>query len=139
MLKDWVEQGGTLIVTGGPFAFGKGQTKGTMLEDLYPVQVRPDDLAEGGLFQSGGALPDGCPPYAGKAGSQLVHQTTAKPDAQIAIQCNGYPLLAWQKVGLGKVVVFTGMAVETDLKVQQFWSDPDWARWSTQFLRAVMP
>jgi len=140
MLKDWVEQGGTLIVTGGPNAFGKGQTRGTVLEDLYPIQVRPDDLVEGGSFESsGGVLPTGCPAFEGKAGSYLMHQTTARQDAQVVLQCHGNPLLAYQKVGLGKVVVFTGTAVENDLKVRPFWSDPDWARWSAQFLSAVVP
>src|SRR5262249_26801361 len=61
LLKDWVEQGGTLIVTGGPCAFGKGQTRGTVLEYIYPIQVRPDDLADGGPFQPGRTLPATCP------------------------------------------------------------------------------
>jgi uncharacterized membrane protein len=139
LLREWVDQGGTLIVTGGPQAFGKGQTKGTVLEDLYPVQVRLDDLAEGGSFQPGSALPMACPPYAGEAGSYLIHQTTAKQGAQLVLRCQGNPVLAYRKVGLGKVVVFTGTALENDLKVRPFWSEPAWARWSAQFLSTVMP
>jgi uncharacterized membrane protein len=138
MLQSWVEQGGTLLVTGGPHAFGKGQTKGTVLEDLYPVQVSADDLVEGGPFQPGKDLPGTCPAYRGRAGSFLIHQTTTKPGASIALQCKGSPLLAYQKVGKGTVAVFMGTAVETDLKVQPFWSEPDWAPWSKQFLSALM-
>jgi hypothetical protein len=139
MLKDWVQRGGTLIVTGGPNAFGKGQTRGTILEDLYPVRVRPDDLIDGGSFQPGKALPATCPPYKGKAGSYLIHRTTARPEARVVLQCNGCPLLAYQKVGLGTVVVFTGTGLENDQKVQPFWSDRAWGQWSTQFLRAILP
>jgi hypothetical protein len=139
MLHDWVEQGGTLIATGGPNAFGKGQTRGTMLEELYPVQVRADDLATGGSFQLGEALPANCQPYHGQAGSYLIHQTAAKPGARVVLKCQGYPLLAYQKVGLGTVVVFTGTALENDQQMQPFWSEPAWARWSAQFLNAVLP
>jgi uncharacterized membrane protein len=139
LLPEWVEQGGILIVTGGPYAFGKGQTRGTVFEDLYPVQVRPDDLTEGGLFQAGKALPPTCPPYRGQAGSALIHQTTARPGARVVLQCKGCPLLAYQKVGLGTVVVFTGTALETDQKVRPFWSEPAWGQWSAQFLRAILP
>jgi uncharacterized membrane protein len=139
LLKDWVEGGGTLIVTGGPNAFGKGQTRGTILADLYPVQVTPDDLIYGGSFQPGKALPATCPPFSGKAGSYLIHRTTARPEARVVLQCNGCPLLAYQKVGLGTVVVFTGTGLENDQKVQPFWSDREWGQWSTQFLRAILP
>jgi uncharacterized membrane protein len=138
-LQHWVEQGGTLIVTGGPSAFGKGQTRGTMLANIYPVEVQPDDLVDGGSFEpSSDALPTGCPPFEGKAGSCLIHQTTAKPGAQVVLRCQGHPLLAYQTVGLGKVVVFTGTALENDLQVRPYWSEPDWARWSTQFLSAIL-
>jgi uncharacterized membrane protein len=139
MLKDWVEQGGTLIVTGGPYAFGKGQTRGTVLEALYPVQVKPDDLIDGGSFKPGDALPPTCPPYRGEAGSYLIHQTTARPGAKVVLQCNGCPLLAYQKVRSGTVVVFTGTALEKDQKVRPFWSEPSWGQWSAQFLRAIVP
>jgi uncharacterized membrane protein len=138
-LKSWVEQGGTLLVTGGPYAFGKGQIKGTLLEDLYPVQVRPDDVIAGGPFQPGKAVPKGCPPYRGDTGSYLIHQTTAKPGAQVVLQCEGNPLLAYHKVGKGTVVVFTGTGLETEQKLRPFWSEPSWAEWSAQFLSAIGP
>jgi len=32
-----------------------------------------------------------------------------------------------------------GTALENDLKVRPFWSEPDWARWSAQFLSALVP
>jgi uncharacterized membrane protein len=139
LLKDWVEQGGTLIVTGGPCAFGKGQTRGTMLEDLYPIQVRPDDLTDGGPFQAGRALPAGCPPYRGEAGSYLIHQSEPRPGAQIVLRCKGSPLLAYQKVGSGTVIVFTGTALENDQKLRPFWSEEAWGQWSSDFLRAILP
>jgi uncharacterized membrane protein len=139
MLKDWVERGGTLIVTGGPNAFGKGQTRGTIFEDLYPVQVRPDDLIDGGSFEPGKALPATCPPYGGKAGSYVIHRTTARPDASVVLRCNGCPLLAYRKVGMGTVVVFTGTGLENDRKVRPFWSDRAWGEWSSKFLRAILP
>jgi uncharacterized membrane protein len=139
LLKDWVEQGSTLIATGGPQAFGKGQTKGTTLEDLYPIQVRPDDLHDGGVFQAGDALPPMCPVYRGQAGSYLIHRTTAKPGAKVVLRCNDCPLLAYHKVGLGNVVVFTGTGLENDQKVQPFWSERAWGQWSAQFLSAMLP
>jgi uncharacterized membrane protein len=139
MLQNWVEQGRTLIVTGGPNSFGKGQTMGTTLEDLYPIQIKPDDLTDGGAFQAGEALPPTCPAYRGQAGSYLIHRATAKPGAKVVLQCNGIPLLVYKKVGSGTVVVFTGTGLESDQKVQPFWSERAWGEWSTKFLRALMP
>jgi uncharacterized membrane protein len=139
LLKDWVEQGGTLIVTGGPQSFGKGQTRGTVLEDIYPIQVRPDDLIEGGSFQPGEALPANCPAYRGQAGSYLMHRATARPEAKVVLRCNDGPLLAYRKVGMGTVVVFTGTGLENDQKVQPFWSERAWGQWSGQFLNALLP
>jgi uncharacterized membrane protein len=141
MLKDWVEQGGTLIVTGGPQAFGKGQTKGTMLEEIYPIQGQSDDLIDGGSFKPGPeeALPPKCPAYRGQAGSHVIHRATPRPEAKVVLRCNDSPLLAYQKVGMGTVVVFTGTGLENDQKVHPFWSERAWGQWSAQFLNAISP
>jgi hypothetical protein len=71
--------------------------------------------------------------------SCLIHQTTAKLGAEVVLQCKGNSLLAYQTIALGKVVVFTLSALENDLEVRPYWSDPDWVRWSAPFLSAVLP
>jgi hypothetical protein len=55
------------------------------------------------------------------------------------LKCNDQPLLAYHKVGQGTVIVFTGTGLENNKKVQPFWSEPAWGRWSAQFLSAVLP
>src|SRR5262249_55827465 len=112
---------------------------GTTLEEMYPIQVTPDDLNDGGAFQPGEVLPPTCPAYRGQAGSYLIHRATAKPGAKVVLRCHDCPLLAYQKVGLGTVVVFTGTGLENDQKVQPFWSERAWGQWSAQFLNAISP
>jgi len=139
LLRDWVQQGGTLLVTGGPFVLGKGLTKGTALDGIYPVEVSPWDLKEGGAFSAAGPVPEGCPVYDGTAaGSFWVHKTVAKPQAQVVLQCGKDPLLVVGKAGLGKVVVFTGTALESEAKVTPYWTDPGWGKWSEKFLGSTI-
>lgn len=54
------------------------------------------------------------------------------------LRCKDRPVLAYQKVGLGKVVVFTGTALENDGKVKPFWTDPAWSQWSARFLQSMV-
>ena len=138
LVKAWVEQGGTLIVTGGPYAFGKGLTKGTVLGDIYPIEALPWDLIPGGTFSATNATPSGCPIYNGTSGSYYIHRTTVKQGAHVVLRCKDRPVLAYQKVGLGKVVVFTGTALENDGKVKPFWTDPAWSQWSARFLQSMV-
>lgn len=139
LIKSWVEQGGTLIVTGGPFSFGKGLTKGTMLDDIYPVEVTPRwDLAPGGVFSFAKSSGGGGFRYSGDVGSPWIHKTMPRKGASVVLQAGDWPVLAWQKVGLGKVVVFMGTVLESDQPVKPFWSDPAWAKWSAEFLQAML-
>ena len=136
LIAQWVRQGGTLIVTGGPHALGNGQTAGTALADLLPVQVQPHDFAPGEL-SAPQHYPAGCPAYSGQAGTGWMQQTTAKPGAQVVLACNGRPALVLQKVGLGQVVLFTGTPIDSEAKIKPFWTDPAWPQWSGQFLHAI--
>jgi len=115
MLKDYCQHGGNLLVLGGPFAYGNGGYRDTVLDDILPVQSQgPFDLVavQGRQVVSGGTAPR---PY-------YVHRVVVKPDARVLDSCGGHPLLVAGRYGQGKVICFTG----TPLKADAYFASSRW-------------
>ncbi|MBI2298700.1 MAG: hypothetical protein HYU66_07075 [Armatimonadetes bacterium] len=115
MLCDWVEQGGSLLVAGGPYALGNGEYEDTRLVDLLPVKLAgPFDLKWSGAGQSwplapaagGHALTEGVG-FGAAPRVYWQHAVTPKPEAEVVLEAGGRPALVLGRYGKGRVAVLT--------------------------------
>jgi uncharacterized membrane protein len=132
MLRDFVKAGGTLIVTGGFYAYGEGGYGGTQFDDLLPFKV-------GGPFtllpvtgdnrlqpQAGADLPSGLD-WSAAPRCLWAHQVTALPGAHLLLTLAGKPFLAVRPVGQGRVIACAGSLLgEPKEGGLPFW---EWKSW----------
>lgn len=135
MLCDYVEQGGNLIVTGGPYALGNGEFDGTRFLKMLPVTISGSfDLKWAGPGKSwplrptvdAGALLAGVS-FAENPKVFWQHFVTPKNTARVVLNAGDHPSLIVGRYGKGKIVVIplspTG---ETAVGEVAWW---DWAGW----------
>lgn len=134
-LREWVRNGGGLLITGGVQCFGQGAYHGTLLEDLLPATVaETPDLTrtpprtaltptDAGRRLFGDAVPWLQKPrllYA-HLGLQL------KEGAEVLIEAADQPMLVRHSYGKGRVALFAGTVCgEPELGELPFW---DWDGW----------
>jgi len=135
MICDYVEQGGSLLVTGGPYAFGNGEFEGTRFLDVLPVRLSgPFDLKWAGKGKSWALKPaDSTHPilkgisFAQNPRVFWHHFVTPKEGAEVVLKAGEKPLLILGRYGKGKVAVLTlsptGVAAEGEVA---WW---DWEGW----------
>ena len=115
MICDYVEQGGNLIVSGGPYAFGNGEFEGSRFLHVLPVALSgPFDLKWAGEGKSWALQPvAGSAAFsAGVSFSQNPkvfwnHLVTLKKDAQLVLKAGDAPALVIGRYGKGRVAVLT--------------------------------
>ena len=115
MLCDYVEQGGSLLVTGGPYAFGNGEFEGTRLLEALPVQLSgPFDLHWAGKGRSWPLTPAAAPHplLAGVSfdpGPRVFwrHFVAPKAGAEVVLEAGDQPAVVLGRCGRGKVAVLT--------------------------------
>ena len=115
MLCDYVEHGGNLLVTGGPYALGNGEFEGTRFLDVLPVTLSSAfDLKWAGKGKSR-------PLTAARDDSQLLigvsftqkprvfwhHCVTPKEGSEVVLKAGEQPALILGRYGKGKVAVLT--------------------------------
>jgi len=115
MLCDYVAQGGSLVVAGGPYALGNGEFEDTRFLDVMPAKLSgPFDLKWAGKGKSWDLV-------AAKADDPLLarvsfeqkpkvfchHFVTPKADTQVVLTAGGKPALILGRYGKGKVALFT--------------------------------
>ena len=123
-LAAYVKNGGTLVVGGGPFAYGCGGYEGTFLETMLPVKTRKFDCLPACASDKDGLTPvkfaeTDCSLFwiqrdAVKDGAEVLLRTTA-----------GDPLLVKGAYGKGRVFAFLATPLgdeATDAKA--FWTNP---------------
>ena len=135
MLCDYVEQGGNLLVTGGPYAFGNGEFGGSRFLEVLPATLSgPFDLKWAGKGKSWDLKPEDIknPLLKGVSFDQKPevfwqHFVTPKKGAEVVLTAGGKPVLILGKYGKGKVAVLTlsptGVAEEGE---KAWW---DWNGW----------
>jgi hypothetical protein len=108
-LRGWVENGGSLLLTGGPYAFGRGWWhESDLLAPILPATLRPFDLRPAGAEQP--LLLRGAGPLAGLklptgAVANWLHELEPKPGAMVALTAGGQPVLVLGTAGKGRVAM----------------------------------
>ena len=135
MICDYVEQGGNLLVIGGPYAFGNGEFEDTRFLEVLPVILSgPFDLKWAGKGKSW-ALKSVKPSHPVLKGVSFAqnprvfwhHFVTPKADTEVVLKAGDKPVLILGRYGKGKVAVLTlsptGLGAEGET---QWW---DWEGW----------
>ena len=115
LLEEWVKQGGGLAMCGGYYSFGgiygAARYHRTPVESALPVTILPrDDRVE---------IPEGAVPEVVEADHPIVegivepwpyllgiNEILMKPDAELLVTINRFPLLAVRKHGKGRTLAW---------------------------------
>jgi uncharacterized membrane protein len=128
LLKDFVDDGGRLVLLGGNRTFGEGGMAGTYLDDLAPFVMK----GRGEVVKAATPLKLGAKsgvPYANAPLLLWRHALTLKPGATMLAYADKEPIAARIKAGNGLVTAFTGTVLgelPADSKAQLFWQTPAW-------------
>jgi uncharacterized membrane protein len=115
MLCDYVAQGRSLLVVGGPYALGNGEFEETRFLEVLPARLSgPFDLKWAGKGKSWDLTPAKAddPRLAGVSFAQKPkvfwhHVVTPKADTQVLLTAGDKPALILGKYGKGKVALLT--------------------------------
>lgn len=115
MLCAYVEQGGALLVVGGPYALGNGEFKDTRFLELLPVNLQgPFDLKWAGKGKSWDLVPANSAdrllqgvPFEPPPKVYWQHFVTAKDGAHVRLTAGGQPALVTGVYGRGRIAVLT--------------------------------
>jgi uncharacterized membrane protein len=115
MLCDYVEHGGSLLVTGGPYAFGNGEFDESRFLSVLPVTLSgPFDLNWAGRGKSWSLTPakERLPLLAGVPFEMdprvfWHHFVTPKKGAEVVLKAGDQPALILGGYGRGRVAVLT--------------------------------
>lgn len=124
MLKDYVEDGGRLVLLGGNRALGEGGLQGTYLETMAPFTLK----GAGEVVACTPPLLLGTKPGAPDASKPALfwrHDVTLKPGAFALAYADKLPIAARSKFGNGLVTAFAGTTLGEG--TNPFWTTPWWA------------
>ena len=127
VLADFVREGCKLVVLGGQSTLGQGFFKGTSLEKVLPVEVRPaKDVYR--LLKPIAFGPKKNVPFKDSPLLYYYHATKPRDDTRTLLWAGELPLLLKRKVEKGKSLVFIGTALgEAQSKDEiPFWEWKDW-------------
>ncbi len=130
LLKDYVNEGGSLLMVGGYMSFtgvdAKARYGETPIKDILPVQcIEADDRAEHpeGIVpvtvkqhEAIKGLPEEWPHFLG------YNRTKALPQGEVLVAINGDPLIAVGEFGKGRSAVFTSDCAP-------HWGPPEFVNW----------
>ncbi len=125
-LKEYVEDGGRLVLLGGCFALGQGGVLHTFIDEMLPVQC-------GGPYE---VVP--CEPqailgptsessYPDKPALFWRHLVKPRPNSTVLAWANKYPIAVKGNYGKGQVLVYAGTVLgEGDKEMTPFWNTDSW-------------
>jgi len=122
-LAAYVNSGGTLVLGGGPFAYGCGGYTGTFLEEMLPVKTRPFDCLPACVSDKDGRTAVAFD--TGDAKVFWIHRDEVKPGAEVLLKTvAGDPLLVKGRYGEGTVYAFLGAPIgDAARDAKAFWND----------------
>jgi uncharacterized membrane protein len=135
MICDYVHEGGSLLVVGGPYAYGNGEFEGSRFLDVLPVHLSgPFDLKWAGQGKSWKLKPNGTDhAVLGNVAFDQEprvfwhHFLTPKKDSIVMLQAGDKPALVVGRYGKGKVAALslspTGVGAQGEVP---WW---DWDGW----------
>lgn len=131
--KEFVKQGGALLVIGGFYAYGAGGYADTALEEMLPVKLSgkmPDleRLAKPSPLEVGKEAQCLKGTEVGKKGlCYWVHSLTPKEGANVEITAGGKPFLVCGAYGKGRVAAICSGPFGNPQKGETpYWDDPQW-------------
>lgn len=139
-IRDFVEQGGGLVVLGGYWAYAHGAYSGTSLETMLPITLPPKGVISRqspAAVLAPGARPSWKPAvdFAASPRAFYVDVLAPRKEAVVELRAGDRPALISGAFGRGRVVACSltvhGKAAENELA---FW---DWAGWPTILGQAV--
>ena len=121
-LASYVENGGTLVVGGGPFAYGCGGYTGTFLEGMLPVRTHAFDCLPASAGDADGRTAvafDGC-----DATLFWIQRDEPKEGSEVLLRtATGDPLLVKGTYGAGTVYAFLGTPLGDEARdAKAFWN-----------------
>jgi hypothetical protein len=134
VFREFVEQGGGMLVLGGEWAYSRGAYGGTPLEEMLPVTF-PDEHriqpAPAGLPLSAAPQATWKPPFdfTKKPSAFFVQSLVAKPGSTVQLLAGDKPALVSGVFGKGRVVACALTATgEPPPGALPFWDWPDWPK-----------
>lgn len=131
LLRDWVQDGGGLMMAGGYLSFqgfgAKANYAGTAIEEILPVDIhRWDDRVESPQGVTGALTDVEHPVVSGLEKTWPIllgyQQLVAKADATVLAEVDGDPLLAVRHVGAGRTLAFAS-------DVSPHWAPTEFMEW----------
>jgi len=131
--KEFVKEGGALLVIGGFFAYGGGGYADTALEEMLPVKLSgklPDleRLAKPSPLELGKDAQCLKGTKVGEKGMcYWVHALTPKEGASVEITAGGKPFLVCGTYGKGRIAAICSGPLGNPQKGETpYWDDPQW-------------
>lgn len=131
LLRDWVQDGGGLMMAGGYLSFqgfgAKANYAGTAIEEILPVDIhRWDDRVESPQGVAGALTGIEHPVVGGLEKTWPIllgyQQLVAKADATVLAEVDGDPLLTVRHVGAGRTLAFAS-------DVSPHWAPTEFMEW----------
>jgi hypothetical protein len=129
MLNDFVNDGGRLVVLGGPWSLGQGTFPGTMLEKILPFEILKAKTTKEIIPCDPPLLLGTKPgkPYDDKPTLFWRHQVPLKQGAEVLAYAGDIPVAASTKSGKGSVAVFAGTVLGEEKNGElPFWKSKFW-------------
>ena len=132
--RDWVEDGGRLIVLGGPQALGQGGMPNTFFEEILPVSL----AGPAEVVRCDPPLAMGRARGKAEADQPMIfwrHKMQPRDQARVLAWAGEEPLAVMQPSGKGTVSVFLGTLMgEAAPNQKAFWETESWTRLLTDML-----
>jgi len=128
-IKDFVANGGGLVVLGGECAFGRGGYTNTPLEEILPVTFPHEHVVPAypqGLTLTRAPGATWLPAVDGKATVFFVNELTPKPGATVQLLAGAKPALVSGNFGQGRVVAIA--LTSAGEGPNAFWDWPEWPK-----------